>query len=117
MKRQHQNQAIGKRVRTERESQQLTREHLAEKADISTQFLSDIEMGRKSMTTFTLSNIATALMVSSDYLLFGITKDEINAPFIAQFHALSREEQKIAEKMLELLISGFSLHKDAQIDS
>lgn len=44
------NKEIGMRIRRHREFLDFTREELAEKADISTQFLADIETGRKSMT-------------------------------------------------------------------
>lgn len=39
------NAVFGLRIRTLREYQKLSREKLAEKADISTQFLADIESG------------------------------------------------------------------------
>ena len=48
------NKEVGGRIRTIREYSNLTREVLAEKADISVQFLADIENGRKSMTVKTL---------------------------------------------------------------
>ena len=83
MERQERNREIGKRVREVREYQKLSRERLAEKADISTQFLSDIEMGRKSMTTSTLCNITAALAVSADYLLFGNAEEKETSPLPA----------------------------------
>ncbi|MGM9568102.1 MAG: helix-turn-helix domain-containing protein [Clostridia bacterium] len=112
MERQERNRVIGKRVREIREYQKLSREHLAEKADISTQFLADIEMGRKSMTTSTLCNISAALMVTTDYLLFGRTKEEKHAPLMEMIQSLNTEEQNIAEEMLKLLIKSFSLKRD-----
>lgn len=65
------NQEIGGRIREMREFSHFTREVLAEKADISVQFLADIEMGRKSMTVKTLKKISESLSISSDYILFG----------------------------------------------
>ena len=111
MERQERNLEIGKRVREVREYQKLSRERLAEKADISTQFLSDIEMGRKSMTTSTLCNITAALAVSADYLLFGNAEEKETSPLPAMLRALDKEEQDIAEEMLKLLIKGFALNR------
>lgn len=111
MERQDRNKEIGRRVRELREYQKASREHLAEKADISTQFLSDIEVGRKSMTTSTLCNISSALGVSADYLLFGKNNDEENniSPLFEMIKSLNDKEQEIAEEMLMILIKGFSL--------
>ena len=112
MERHDRNREIGKRVRKVREYQKLSRERLAEKADISTQFLSDIELGRKSMTTTTLCSISTALMVSADYLLFGTEAEGKNTPLAEMLRSLSKEERRIAEDMLSLLIQGFSLKRN-----
>ena len=55
------NREIGLRLRGCREQHALTRERLAEYADISVQFLADIETGRKGMTVQTLRKLALAL--------------------------------------------------------
>ena len=65
------NKEIGRRIRDHREFLNFTREQLSEKCDISTQFLADIENGRKSMTAKTLRNISSALSLSADYILNG----------------------------------------------
>lgn len=57
-----------------RKARGFTREQLAEKADISVQFLADIEKGRKNMTVTTLRKLSTALMVSADYIVNGTEK-------------------------------------------
>ena len=68
---------VGKRIRKIREYQHLTREQLAEQADISVQFLADIEVGRKSMSINTLFKISNALHVSNDYLISGANDSSI----------------------------------------
>ena len=106
------NETIGKRVREIREYQGLSREKVAEKANISTQFLSDIEVGRKSMTTLTLRNICATLGVSSDYLLFGKQNSVSSEPLWQLINGLDEKELIIAEDMVKVLIQGFSLNKD-----
>ena len=69
---------IGKRVRKTREHYGFTRERLAEMANISPQFLVHIENGTKSMTANTICNLARALNVSADYLLFGLEDTDLN---------------------------------------
>lgn len=59
---------LGKRIREERLNKGLTQEQLAEKVNISLNFMSLIENG-KNMSVQTLVNLANALDVSIDYLL------------------------------------------------
>ena len=67
----------GNRILSLRKAQRLTRERLAEAADISVQFLADIEKGKKNMTVTTLRKIAAALSVTTDYIVNGT---EITSP-------------------------------------
>lgn len=102
---------VGQRIRELREFQHLTREQLAEQADISVQFLADIEVGRKSMSIKTLYKLSNALHVSNDYLILGInTVQNCNRKNLsALLDSLSANEYEIAEKIIELYIKGLSL--------
>lgn len=62
---------IGRRIRNKREQQGLSREKLSEMANISSQFLADIETGKKGMTVSTLKKLCDALCVSSDAIVYG----------------------------------------------
>lgn len=62
---------IGKRLRKQREKLNMTREEFAEKANISPQFLAEIENGKKGMSVNTLYKICKNYNLSADYLLFG----------------------------------------------
>ncbi len=62
---------VGKRLRKQREYMGLTREEFAEGADISWQFLAEIENGTKGMSADTLYKICTAFNVSADHILLG----------------------------------------------
>ena len=70
------NTEMGQRIKALRNEKRLTRERLAEKSEISTQFLADIEAGNKGMSAVTLYKLCKALCVSADYLLFGNTNNE-----------------------------------------
>lgn len=63
--------AVGKRISKLRKNLGLTQEKLAEQADISIQFLVQIEHGKKTMTIATLRKLCAALSVSADYLING----------------------------------------------
>lgn len=62
---------IGERIRELREIQGYTREGLAEKIDISSKFLYEIECGKKNFSADTLCRISKALSVSCDYIMLG----------------------------------------------
>lgn len=68
---------IGQRIIERRKNLGLTQEALAEKADVTTQFVSYAESGKRAMRPENLMKIASALGVSADYLLTGeiIDKD------------------------------------------
>ena len=92
---------IGKRVRATREHYKLTREQLAEMANISPQFLVHIENGTKSMTANTICNLARALNVSTDYLLLGSKDTDLNRSLAAEALAsMLPEEKELAERIL-----------------
>ena len=65
------NLIVGLRIREIRESMHLSREKFSEKCDISTSFLSDIERGKKSLTSKTIYKICIACNISADYILLG----------------------------------------------
>ena len=93
---------MGKRIFELRKERGLTRERLAEMADISVQFLADLEKGRKSMTVTTLSKLASALLVTTDTIVTG-KKDTLSGVEEELWNlcvSLPPEKQKQAAKLL-----------------
>jgi len=68
--------AIGQRIMERRRKLGLTQEALAEKADVTAQFVSYAEAGKRAMRPENLLKIAAALAVSADYLLTGDVIDK-----------------------------------------
>ena len=68
---------VGNRIMSRRKKLGLTQEALAEKSDVTTQFVSYAESGKRAMRPENLIKISNALNVSVDYLLSGdiIDKD------------------------------------------
>ena len=86
------NAAIGGRIRQVREERGYTREKLAELADISADFLWEVEAGRKSMKVQNLGRIAKALFVSTNYMFYFTAHYKYNAKInsmISYIHDLS----------------------------
>ena len=103
---------VGRRIREIREYQHLTREQLSEKANISIQFLSDIENGYKSMTVLTIINLAKALNISTDYLLLGkLSSNESNERdkiIHNLLDSLPEEKKQSIEELIRLFIKSIS---------
>lgn len=110
------NAAIGGRIRQVREERGYTREKLAELADISADFLWEVEAGRKSMKVQNLGRIATALCVSTDYLIFGTSSYKENTKLNSMISAMPEDIQKQAEKLLFVFADTFRIHNQSQID-
>lgn len=66
---------IGERIRKIREELNMNRENFSEMIDISSVFLGQIERGEKSLSLKTLSKISKFTGASTDYILFGNSKE------------------------------------------
>lgn len=66
---------VGERIRNLRQMQNFTREDLAERIEVSSKFLYEIETGRKGFSADTLCRISKVLLVSCDYIMFGEEKE------------------------------------------
>lgn len=67
---------VGVRVKTLRKKQHMTQEQFAEKIDVSQHYVYEIERGLKTMSIYTLANVADALDTSIDYIVNGQKYDE-----------------------------------------
>lgn len=66
---------VGERIRKIREDLGMNREKFSEMIDISDVFLGQIERGERSISLKTLCRIVNFTGSSSDYILFGNTKE------------------------------------------
>ena len=70
---------IGKKIRYRRKELKITQEGLAFMTNLSRQYISDIEKGRKSMTISTLEKIKIALKVKYNYFFSISSGSEANS--------------------------------------
>ena len=92
------NVEIGLRIQEIRKERNMTREDLAEKAEISTKFLYEIEGGKKGLSAESIYKISRALSVSSDYLLTGEGKNNHG-----ELDNLSQKQLKLLEQIVKLI--------------
>lgn len=100
------NVEVGGRINETRKSRGYTREKLSELADISVQFLADIEKGRKSMTVNTLRKISAALNVTADYIVNGSEPYSENTAVNVMLASLPPYQREQAEKLLAVFVEA-----------
>lgn len=94
---------LGKKIKQERLKRGITQQQLAEKVDISTNFMSLIENGR-NMSVDTLIKIADVFSVSVDYLLsdtMDISGDNISAQISYNLSSLNDDEKLFFLNMIK----------------
>ena len=96
----------GDRIREVREKKKMTQDQLAEAADISKGFLSDVENNKRNISSQGLLRIANSLGASVEYLLRGETKESTLQEPVVIPPELSRAAEELHlsyAKTLELL--------------
>lgn len=86
---------IGKRIHKIRLQNEYTQAEFAEEIDISVNFLSEIENGKKGLSHDTLTKICLRMNVSADYILFGKTPKDYTLLEIANSLSLSELDTTI----------------------
>ena len=99
---------IGKRITERRKQLGLTQEALAEKADLTTQFVSYAESGKRAMRPENLLKLSVALGVSADYLLTGEVIDKDQLLLSEKLSTLTPEQFRLIEKLLDDCLEYFS---------
>ncbi len=79
---------MGQRIMVRRKGLHLTQEELAEKMGVSTQMISNLELGKKAIRPENLARLCAVLQVSADFILAGVNANT--------------KVDTVAEKLLEL---------------
>jgi transcriptional regulator with XRE-family HTH domain len=90
-----------------RKEKGLTQQHLAERVGVHVQQLKRYEAGASQPTLDVIRNLAMALGVSSDQLLFGKDERGPDEALKLQFEAVSRfdpESKKVVQQVLDSMI-------------
>ena len=66
---------IGQRLFERRKQLRFTQEDLAEKANVTSQMISNAELGKKAMRPENIIKLCSVLGISTDYLLNGVIND------------------------------------------
>lgn len=101
---------VGKRITERRKALGLTQEALAEKSEVTTQFVSYAESGKRAMRPENLMKIAAALGVSTDYILTGDIIDKDKLLLSEKLDKLTAPEVRIVEGIIDQCIALY--HRD-----
>lgn len=97
---------IGEQVKLAREGARLTQEQLAERVDVSPQYVSDLERGVVGISIATLKKVCTALCVSSDQILFGHTAAERGTLIAGKCEVLTDAQFSILSEVVDKFIEA-----------
>ena len=94
--------ALGRRIKKARKSKGLTQEKFAEIVDIATEYESRIETGASRPSLFLIENIATALDISEQELMFGTQAEDMESKTLMdKIAALDGKKRKAAEHIID----------------
>lgn len=97
---------IGKKIYSIRSDREISREKLAEQSNISTNYLYEIETGKKVPNVIIFSNICDALGITADIIL-NPTKENQLDEFILEitkdYLKLSDKEKKLIKNNIHFL--------------
>lgn len=97
---------IGKRIASIRKGQGITQAKLAEKADITNNFLSHIERSHSIPSLETLVNICEALDVTPDTVLLGTKtaqKEYLNDEIYQRISSCTSKQKRFIVEVIEAL--------------
>ena len=102
---------MGDRIKEARKNQKVTQEQLAERLDVSVEFIGQIERGLKLPSMQVFVKLIEALNVSADYLL----RDSVSTGQLFGENALGRKIENLKPKQriaLEALIDTYIQYLD-----
>ena len=102
---------MGERIMQRRKKLGLTQEALAELSELTTQFVSYAESGKRGMRPENLMKVAAALGVSTDYLLTGDIIDKDKLLLSEKLEKLTPQQVRIVENVIDECIALFSKDK------
>ena len=102
---------MGQRIMERRKKLGLTQEALAELSELTTQFVSYAESGKRGMRPENLMKVAAALGVSTDYLLTGDIIDKDKLLLSEKLDKLTPQHVRIVENVVDECIALYNNNK------
>lgn len=96
---------MGQRIMVRRKALHMTQDELSEKLGVSTQMISNLELGKKAIRPENLARVCDVLGLSADFVLTGSnTKTAVDA-VAEKLTQLTEEELKLVNDMVDYMNS------------
>lgn len=100
--------SIGKKIFNLRKSKKLSRERLAEKSNLSTTYIFDIENGKSMPSCLTIIDICNALQISSSKILDEfLSVPDKTEPITKNFSKLSKKEKAAVTNLINFMSNEY----------
>ena len=100
------NVEIGGQVKRARDAANITQEQLAERIDVSPQYVSDLERGVVGVSIPTLKRLCSALGVSSDTILFGAKTADTAEMLAHKLRAISPDKMPFLLDIIDAFVGA-----------
>ena len=94
---------MGKRIMVRRKSLRMTQEELAEELGVSTQMISNLELGKKAIRPENLAKVCSVLNMSADFILTGANTQSPVDEVAEKLIQLTAEELKMVSDMIDYM--------------
>lgn len=94
---------MGQRIMVRRKALRMTQEELAERIDVSTQMISNLELGKKAIRPENLTKVCKALRLSADFILTGSNTKTAADSVAEKLIQLTDEELRIIDELVDCM--------------
>lgn len=94
---------MGQRIMVRRKSMRMTQEELAEKLGVSTQMISNLELGKKAIRPENLAKVCETLELSADFILTGTSTKTAVDTVAEKLIPLTKEELQLVSDMIDYM--------------
>ena len=95
--------AMGHRIMVRRKSLRMTQEELPEKLGVSTQMISNLELGKKAIRPENLAKVCDVLGLSADFILTGTDTKTAVDTVSEKLTRLTPEELQMVSDMIDYM--------------
>ena len=94
---------MGQRIMIRRKALRMTQEELSEKLGVSTQMISNLELGKKAIRPENLARVCEVLSLSADFVLTGSNTKTAVDVVAEKLTQLTAEELKLVSDMVDYM--------------
>lgn len=94
---------MGKRIMLRRKTLRMTQEELAEKMGVSTQMISNLELGKKAVRPENLAKVCEILHLSADFVLTGVSTKNVVDEVAEKLSLLTAKELQIVSEIIDYM--------------